>query len=201
MLYQIERGKSVFDSHNGLRLIPEFAALEEDARVGDKWMRYVMLVADYKSPLKQHPITKRKELAILSAGGKIQNRNHETLDLRAREIVEGKNPKVEAALAKYLEIQHDEDRDMLEIINKQIELIKKTIMSSTTKVDGKDVPVETDELKKRNALLMTIPDLVEAKKKLARIADIKDEVFIEETSQEVKPLSLVDRIYQETQQE
>jgi hypothetical protein len=60
--------------------------------------------------------------------------------------------------------------------------------------------VDTDELKKRNALLLTIPDLVETKKKLAKLADLPDQIFTEEISQEVKPKSLVDRIHEEESQ-
>lgn len=190
MLYQIKKGKSIFESNQGLRLIPEFANIESDPKTAEKFMEFVILVADYQSPLRQHPEKKRRELAVLAAGGKVQNANHAALDLRSRELVEGKNEKVELAIRKYRQIQHNDDKEMLDVISTQIEAIKTTVLAPSADVD---------ELAKRNKLLQTIPDLIETKKRLARITGIEDEVFLDETTTETKPMSLIDKVALENQ--
>lgn len=173
----------------GLRLIPEFDVLDR-SRLDDRLMRFVMLVADYDSPLKQHPEKKRRELAILSSGGKVQDHNHTALDMRSRQIVEGRDSDVEAAIKKYREIQYNEDREMLIVVNSQIDSIKTMILEKT---------FDVDELKKRNALLLTLPELVETKKKLAKMANMEEEVFESETAGESRPVSLIDKVALEQQ--
>lgn len=192
MLYQIQKNKPVNESAPGLLLIPEFETLFYDARVGDKWMRFVMLVADYDSPLKQHQEKKRRQLAILSAGGKIEEIKHNTLDVKSRAIVDGKNDKIEAAIKKYREIQYNEDKETLIVINTQIESIKTVVATPT---------LDVDELKKRNALLAGLPDLVETKKQIARMANMEDMVFETAESVDSKPMSLIDKVAMENQEQ
>jgi hypothetical protein len=191
-LYKVEKNKNLFQTNSELHLIPEFSALDRDARLADRLMRFVILVADYDSPLKQHPEKKRRELAILAAGGKVQEVNHTSLDMRSRKIAEGKDEMVEAAIKKYREIQYNEDRNTLEAIQTQIDTIKTTIITPTSDVD---------ELVKRNKLIASLPELLETKKRIARMSNIVEEVFESETSIEAKPMSLVDKIALENQAE
>ena len=191
MLYQITKSRPVNESAPGLLLIPEFEALFYDGRVGDKWMRFVMLVADYDSPLKQHPERKRREMALLAVGFTTEETKHTTLDSKARAIRDGKNEKIEAALKKYKEIQFNEDKETLMVINTQIESIKRAVMEPTT---------DATILKARNALLDGLPDLIEVKKKIARMSNITEEVFENETTTDSRPMSLIDKVALENQE-
>lgn len=185
MLYAIQKNKSIYDSAPGLRLIKEFADLERGE--GDK-MKFVMLVADYKSPLKQHPEQRRRELAALECGYKVMDKTHATLDFRAREVVAGKDEKVEAAIKKYREIQFNEDRGNMEMITQQIENIKEVLKQKTDDVD---------ELQKRTKVLQTLPELVETRIRLAKIAGLKEEDTGETPAGEQRALSLIDKIHEE----
>lgn len=189
MLYNIQKNKSVFDSAPGLRLIASFQALDDPKDTQDRKMRFVMLVADYKSPLRQHPEKQRRKLAAMECGYKIMDTTHDTLDYRARLLLEGKDEKVEAAILKYHEIQYNEDIGNLEMIDRQIDNIKDVIKSPTA---------DLDELKKRNTLLQTLPELVETKKRLARIAGMKEAEMASMEISEDKPLSLIDKIHAES---
>jgi hypothetical protein len=184
MLYKIpKKSGNVYEVHDGLRLIKEFKQLEDNS-YGDKKMRFVMMVADYQSPLKQHPEPRRRELAALEAGWIVQGNAQKTIDARGKKLVDGKDKLVESAIKKYRAIQHNEDRELLGLYDKHIDNIKKTVSQDSN---------DPDELKKRNLLLESIPSLKRSKNELAALADIKD-IMVEEDENEGRELSLIDEI-------
>lgn len=186
MLFPIpKKTVNLFDSISGLRLIEEFKKLDDKSHSdNDKRMRFVMLVADYQSPLKQHPESKRRELAALEAGWVVQTNARRTIDARGKLVVDGKDKDVEAAITKYRELQINEDRELLELYTKQINDIKKAISTSTD---------DPDVLKKRNTLLESLPALKESKNKLAKMTDLED-LEIDDQTEDNRPLSLIDKL-------
>ena len=100
-----------------LELNPEMAVIEEFAKLTDKQMMVVMLVADYKSPLRSLPDRTRREKACLTAGYGMED---DRPNKNVRDIVHGKVHRIEEALAKYKELQYDETREAIEAIDAQI---------------------------------------------------------------------------------
>lgn len=185
-MYVVPKRGSVYEANSGLRLISEFAAIEGN---DDKKMRFVMLVADYKSPLRHHPDQKRRNLAALEAGWTIQDNALRTLDFRGKKVADGKDKAVEAAIAKYRELQKDEDMELLALYDSQIENIRATLSVKSTDVD---------ELKKRSALLEGLPELAKAKRELAKTTGTDVEI-LDETPVAAN-LSLIDRVAMESKE-
>lgn len=183
MLFKLEKRKSIWESNPELRLIKEFAQIEETSK-DDKKMRFVMLVADYKSPLRQHPEKKRRELAALQAGYTVQDNSHSTIDFRGKKLIDGKDPLIEAAIERYKSIQYNEHMDGLDIIQKQIDNIK-----SLTEKPAEDAL----ELTRRSTLIQSLPQLYLTKRELLAQAGVEDKIN-EEVGTSDKPLSLIDEL-------
>lgn len=181
MLIKIEKRRSIWESNPELRLITEFAKIEETSK-DDKKMRFVALVADYKSPLRQHPEKKRRELAALESGYTVQGNSHTTIDFRGKKLVDGKDPLIESAIVKYKSMQYNEHMDGLEIIQKQIDNIK-----SLTQLPAEDAL----ELSRRSSLIETLPQLYTTKRELLSLAGVEDKKD-ENNATIDRPLSLVD---------
>jgi len=190
MLFRIEKRKSVWESNPELRLIKEFKEIEENSK-DDKKIRFVMLVADYKSPLRQHPEKKRRELAALQAGYTVQDNSHTTIDFRGKKLIDGKDPLIEAAIERYKTIQYNEHMDGLEIIQKQIDNIK-----TLTNLPAEDAL----ELTRRSTLIQSLPQLYLTKRELLAQAGVEERIT-EETSAVDRPMSLIDEIALENQKE
>jgi len=190
MLFRIEKRKSVWESNPELRLIKEFKEIEETSK-DDKKIRFVMLVADYKSPLRQHPEKKRRELAALQAGYTVQDNSHTTIDFRGKKLMDGKDPLIEAAIERYKTIQYNEHMDGLEIIQKQIDNIK-----TLTNLPAEDAL----ELTRRSTLIQSLPQLYLTKRELLAQAGVEEKIA-EETSAVDRPMSLIDEIALENQKE
>jgi hypothetical protein len=190
MLFRIEKRKSIWESNPELRLIKEFKEIEETSK-DDKKIRFVMLVADYKSPLRQHPEKKRRELAALQAGYTVQDNSHTTIDFRGKKLIDGKDPLIEAAIKEYHKIQYNEHMDGLEIIQKQIDNIK-----TLTNLPAEDAL----ELTRRSTLIQSLPQLYLTKRELLAQAGVEEKIA-EETSAIDRPMSLIDEIALENQKE
>jgi hypothetical protein len=184
MLFKVEHGKDVF------KLNPEALAIEEFKNMTPKMFTCLILFADYKSPFRQKPIDIRFKLAAMQSGYKIDSSHHTQIEKRARELFAGDNKYWEAGYKKYMEIQHNEDLEMLEIVEAQLNNIR-TVLKTTSD--------DVDELKKRSKLLEDLPTLLETKRRVARLLDMEAEVMGTIESEEEKPraLSLVDRISEE----
>ena len=219
MLYKIRDGVSVFDDNPELFAIPEFSALYNRTNLPvedrDRRMRFVMLVADRRSPLRTLPDRQRREKAALICGWTMEGTR---LDRNAREIVYGKVEPIELAIAKYKELQFDEHQDTLDTVNAQIHEIKEYLKSNkkiplTKKngeivVDKKGKEVWTTDpriLKIATELGTKLPELVEAKQKLEALLQITSENKVEISTYtssdlvdapESENLSLIDQYHQ-----
>ena len=112
MLFKIKKDVPLFE------LNPEMAVVEEFAKLTEKQMMVVMLVADYKSPLRSLPERTRREKACITSG---YTAEEDRLARNAREVVYGKVKSIEKAIEKYKEIQYDETKESIEAIDKQID--------------------------------------------------------------------------------
>lgn len=172
MLYKIRQNDNTFDINPGLHAIPEFDKLDDpmvnknfpEAR--DRRIKYVILYADRKSPLRSLPDKQRREKAAQLAGYKMEGNR---LDRTGRDVVAGEFPVIEAAIAKYRELQWDEDQDTLDTVVAQIQEIKDYMKSDKTK--AKDYGKALEQATKLGEKL---PVLIEAKQKLEELLQISE---------------------------
>lgn len=158
MLYKVIDGQDIFDLNNELLAIPEFKNLTH------RQMTFVCLVADRKSPLRTLPEKERREKAARIAGWPTEGTR---LDRNGRDVVAGKVPTIEAAIAKYNELQYDEDQVTLDTINHQIHEIRDYLKSD--KNEAKDKGKALEQAAK---LGKQLPELVEAKHRLEELLQI-----------------------------
>lgn len=179
MLFKINQKESIFKSNPELSSVPEFAELS------DKQMKTVALVFDYKSPFRQKPQKDRWKLAFLAAGYEPETTKDKVFNLRCREMMDGKNPKVTKAIQKYLDIQFDEDIENLKAIQTQIENIRAMVQKPWT---------DPDDLKKVNGLLLTLADLRAEQQKIATNARIEYSFGEQEEDAATQNMSTIDRM-------
>lgn len=165
MLYRIRDGVSVFQDNPEMLAIPEFANLNSSA--GDRRMRFVMLVADRRSPLRTLPEKERREKAARIAGWPMEGNR---LDKNGRDAVSGKSEAIELGIKKYREYQYDENQATLDTINAQIHEIKEYLQSD--KSQAKDYGKALEQAAKLGERL---PGLIEARQKLESILQISTE--------------------------
>lgn len=159
MLVKVEHGKDIFD------LNPELKAVAEYASLTSRQMTYVALYADYGGPFRKLSTEEKKFQAALSAGYKLE-KGTTRLDTNGRSLVAGKVVAVEAAIRKYLDLQKDEDYDAW----LSLKILIAQIIELNTK---KDKTVQ--ELEKAIKFTLELPKLMETKKKLEEILNIRAE--------------------------
>lgn len=210
MLYKIRQETSVFQDNPELYAIPEFAKLDSSGLptlkpgdLGDRRMRFVMLVVDRRSPLRTLPEKQRREKAAMILGFPMEGKR---LDRNGRDAVNGNVPAIEAAIEKYREYQHDENQATLDSTNTLIQTNKDFINSvnSRTEEEKKDKQYGKD-VELANKFANQLPSLIEAKQKLEALlqisadhkpelttytsADVSDEYF-EDGGQELPSIEL-----------
>jgi hypothetical protein len=176
MLFKISK-KPLIEENPELKAIPEFADLS------DRQLRYIFLVYDYKTPLRQMPLEKRKEEAAKTVGYKYEA-DGKRLDRNARNLIAGKVVSVENAIIKFLNIQRDEDRESLMAIDSQITQIKDFI-----KKPGK----EAGELEKSVKLAKELPALYEVRNQLKAILNLREEEKEQQPEEFKRELSAIDK--------
>ena len=186
MLYKIRDQVPVTEDNPEILAIPEFAKLT------DRQLRFVCLVADRRSPLRTLPEKDRREKAARICGWPTEGSR---LDRNGREVVAGGVANIEKAIEKYLEYQYDEHQADYDAIVKQIQEIRDYLKS-----DKEDTKDKGKALEQAAKLGERLPSLIEAKQKLESLlqvsidnkpeittftsADLPDEYF-QEGSQEV----------------
>lgn len=187
MLFVPKLNEDIFKTYPELKQVEEFSALT------DKQMRTVIWFADYTGPFRQKPKDDRMKLACLQAGYKPMQNKHVTLEFRAREIMGGELEVWNTALAKYMAMQHDEAREMIDMVDAQVDNIRTVIATPTS---------DEASLEKRNKLINSLPDLHETKRKLARMANMEETVMgISESDTKEgteRKMSLIDKVNEET---
>lgn len=175
------------------RLTAKLLEIEEFRHLTDKMFRCLVLYADYRSPFRQKPSKDRFRLAAIEAGYSVDSNHHNQLEKRARELIDGKNKYWNAAIKRYMEIQHDEDRVALAAIDRQIANVYKMLEKDTDDVA---------ELEKRGKLLKTLPELLRTKREIAQAAGREEELVgsIEEDAI-VTDQSLMDEVNEQLRNE
>lgn len=186
MLFKLKQGEDIKETNNGIDAIPEFE------RLTSKQMFVVALVADYDSPLRKMPEKQRRERSCLLAGYPLEDGKR--LDKNGRDIVLGKIKNIEEGIAKYRELQYDEEKDMIVAYDN---LIKKALeVMNSEKQEDLDQGIKASK---------QLPDIREARKLIQEkivTRDYKPEIEtftsndLEDDDLEDENLSLVDRVMQ-----
>jgi hypothetical protein len=182
-LFRVEHNKNIFD------LNPEAKSISEFAYLTDKMFKCLVFFADYKSPFRQKPKDERFTMAALQAGYKVDSHHQTQLEKRARLIFGEQNEYWNAAYRKYMDLQHDEDREMLQLVDTHLDNLRQLIGSPST---------DEAELEKRTKMVIQLPAIMKTKRDLAKIAgkeeelmgDIQDE-FVETQNDKIP---LIDRV-------
>lgn len=193
MLFKVQKGKNVFE------LNPELKAIEEFAELTERQMSYVILAFDYKTPFRKLEWQKRKELAALESGYKLE-KGGKRLDVNGRNVVDGKNVGIEKAKKKYNVLQRDEDYETLLGLSKLISDIRE--LNSRQQKD-------LQELEKAVKFSKELPALMKAKRELEDIVEMREDEITDigtetKTAEEevvVSNLSILARINEEEENE
>lgn len=161
MLFRVNAKKLTFE------LNPELKAILEFERLTDRQMTYIILATDYKSPFRKLTPEDRRIKAALTAGYK-HEKDGKTLDMNTRNLINGKTPSVEVAIKKYRELQRDEDYETLLSISNLIGQIRE--------VNNKK-GMEISELVNAVKLTTGLDKLMETKKKLEEILDMREDTL------------------------
>lgn len=160
MLFKVHASKDIFEMN------PQLKAVEEFERLTPRQMTYVVLATDYKSPFRKLSPEERRIQAAISAGYKFETGTNR-LDMNGRNVVDGKVGSIVAAITRYNAIQKDEDYETLLSISNLISQIRQF----NNKPDK-----DKDELKAAVDMNVNKLDkLVETKKKLEEILDMRDD--------------------------
>jgi hypothetical protein len=164
MLFKLQASKDVFE------LNPQLKAIEEFERLTSRQMAYVMLSTDYKSPFRKLSSDEKRYQAAVAAGYKFQE-GTTRLDTNGKNLVAGKVGTVAAAITKYNEIQKDEDYETL----LSVSLLISQIRELNNKTDKTVKELETAV----NLNVGKLDKLIETKKRLEEILDMRDEEEID----------------------
>lgn len=184
MLFRVksELKNSAIDGREFFDLNPGAEAIEEFNRCTSRQMFFVCLVADrdQDSPLRTLPELERRTKAAEIAGWPLEDGKR--LDKNGRNLVAGKVESVETAIAKYRELQYDENEDMLQAVNAQIQeaiyMMKAnkeelcTVVSKKT-YKSKDGSPSTVEETKRVDGKMLVQMIKDSMKLGAELAELK----------------------------
>lgn len=175
MLFKLHPDKSPYILNEGLYLIKEFKGLS------DRQFTVVALVADYQSPLRTLPDKERRTQAAKIVDWPFEGKR---LDKNGRDFVDGKVKSIENAIAKYREIQYDEDRETLAGIDRQIHEIReaskedKEKAATTLGKDGKaiiDYDLKYKLIEKAAKLSNQLPELYETRIRLCDLLKLKED--------------------------
>lgn len=121
MLFRVKSELKEATGREFFELNPGAEAIEEFNKCTSRQMFFVCLVADRDSdsPLRTLPELTRRTKAAEIAGWPLEDGKR--LDKNGRNLVAGKVESVETAIAKYREMQYDENEDMLLAVDSQIQ--------------------------------------------------------------------------------
>ncbi len=174
MLFKLHPDKSPFVLNEGLYLIKEFKGLT------DRQFTVVALVADYQSPLRTLPDKERRLQAAKIVDWPFEGKR---LDKNGRDFVDCKVKSIENAIAKYREIQYDEDKETLTGVENQIHQIREVLKEDKEKAattydkDGKahvDADLKYKLIEKSAKLSSQLPDMYETKIRLLDLLRLKE---------------------------
>mgnify|MGYP000219770075 CR=1 FL=1 len=166
MLFRVEHGKSPFE------LNPELRAIEKFHDLTERQMNYVILSSDFKTPYRKQAIEQLKYNAAVTAGYKLE-KDGKRLDMTGRNVVAGKDGKVEAARKYYKEaLDKDEDYSTLLSLSNLIGQIRE--FNNLPHKSPTDLKTAVD------LNIGKLDKLMETKKKLEEILDQREDAPVAE---------------------
>lgn len=174
MLFKVEPNIDIFISNPELKSNNVFAACSS------RDLKYIFLVYDYKSVLRQLPLEHRKQKAIIDAGFNME-KDHKRPDRRARDVLGGKKRNVNAAIAEFKVIQYDDDRALVNSVKEQIQQYQEFF-------NRKDKSAV--ELEKAIKFIDALPSIKERQKELEIVLKLRDE----DEAKTQRELSTIDEI-------
>jgi hypothetical protein len=175
MLFKVHATKDTFTLNEELKAIPEFERLTE------RQMTFVILSTDYTSPFRKLTQEDRKTQAAKIAGYKMEP-DGKRLDTNGRNLINGKVGAVEAAIKVYRDLQKDEDYETLLSLNKLISQIREF----NNKPDKTALELE----KAVNMNVQKLDKLLETKRKIEELIDVRDDEPAKLTKEELTPMSV-----------
>lgn len=175
MLFKVHASKDTFTLNEELKAIPEFERLTE------RQMTYVVLATDYTSPFRKLTQEDRRTQAAKIAGYKMEP-DGKRLDTNGRNLINGKVGAVEAAIKVYKEMQKDEDYETLLSLNKLISQIREF----NNKPDKTALELE----KAVNMNVQKLDKLLETKRKIEELIDVRDDEPAKLTKEDLIPMSI-----------
>ena len=203
MLFKVHYQK---DFHE---LNPDASAIEEFGRLTSRQMMATALIADYESPFRTLPEKERRTQAAKAAGYGLE-KDGKRLDSNGRSVVDKKVPNIEVAIAKYREIQYNEQQAMLEAVDAQIqeamdimkmdknEVVKKTISKGDSVIKEYYSPMELTE--RAMKISKGLPELRKTKEEILNTIQKDTEVVLDVPTADMQnddsegPLSTLDLI-------
>ena len=161
--FKLRLDHDVFEDNPELRVIPAFSKLT------DRQMKYVMLVDWYKSPIRLMEREQRKHKAALLAGYKLE-KDGTRPDMNMRNLIAGKVNTIEAALREMREIQHDDEKDIIEAFDTQVDEIVQFF-----KKPNKTIV----ELEKSVKLMGMLPEILKRRKEILEILNFREPEIVD----------------------
>jgi hypothetical protein len=171
MDFKLRLNHDVFEDNPELRTVPEFSG----ATFSDRMMKYVMLVAWYKSPLRMKDLEDRKFKAAIWAGYKLEKDSNRP-DVNMRNVITGKVATIEAAIRAMRALNPNEWK-IVEGMQCQIDEILDVF-----KKPGKTIV----EIEKAAKLMGLLPELLKRKKEVLEILNFSDQDSVGNNEEVVK---------------
>jgi hypothetical protein len=130
MLFKITE-RDIREDNDNIDAIPAFRPLTS------KQLKYIFLVYDFDTPLKQLSLMDRKEQAAENAGYKRENAKR--MAKNAREMMNGKVKTVEAAIPVFKSMLRDIDREALEAYDTNLENYMEQMRKKPTSKEEWDI--------------------------------------------------------------
>ena len=162
---------------------PELKSNTILSQCSSKDLKYVFLTYDYESPLRKMPMDKRKEKACIDAGHNLDS-DGKRLNVRARQIMEGKKKVVNDAIEEFNRLQYDSDREFAIALRNQVTQFKDFFNKENK---------NAQELKTAMAMIKDMPEIVKKLKEVEEILKLRDEDAVEQEEE----LSTIDEVNSE----
>ena len=166
---------------------PTLKMTEHLSKLTNKEVKWIALVYDYESPLAQMPLNLRKIKAAQMTGWNIES-NIPLGDTKL--MIDGKNARINKAVAEYKSIQFDENQESLLAFNEQLKEYRAFLKQKQKK---------PSELKIAMALQKEMPALLKARDEIAKLVGLRahDEEF---EITDIENISTMDKIIFEEEQ-
>ncbi len=166
---------------------PSAKAVEAFVVCSSREMKYICLVYDYESPYHKIPMQERKLKAVYESDFRMETGKQNRPDKYAREMMNGKISKVQAAIREFMTLQPDKEKELAKALDSQLEEIQRFLTR----------PKETEgEWRIAVQLLEKMPKILRDRKEVLEILQIREELNNEVGSADVtdEPLSELEQM-------